>query len=151
MLKEFRDFALKGNALDMAVGIVIGAAFSTIVNSLVNDILMPPIGLLLGHVDFSNLFLTLKNGTPSGPYASESAASAAGAVTINYGIFINSVISFIIVAFSIFLVVRNFNKVRDKYLGKTEVKVKECPECCSQIPLMARKCPNCTSILESIK
>ncbi len=147
MLKEFRDFALKGNALDMAIGIIIGAAFSTIVNSLVNDILMPPIGLLLGHVDFSNLFLTLKSGTPPGPYAAASAASAAGAVTINYGVFINSIISFIIVAFSVFLVVRNFNKMRDKYAGKIEANVKECPECCSQIPLMAKKCPNCTSLL----
>lgn len=112
MLKEFREFAVKGNMLDMAVGIVIGAAFGTIVQSLVNDILMPPIGLLLGGVDFSNLFVTLSAGTVPGPYASLEAAQEAGAVTINWGVFVNALISFLIVGFAIFLVVRSFNRLR---------------------------------------
>lgn len=114
MLKEFKEFAIKGNALDMAVGIVIGAAFGTIVQSLVRDVLMPPIGLLLGGVDFTDLFLTLSAGTPPGPYPTLVAAQEAGAVTINYGVFINSVISFTIVAFAVFLVVRGFNRLKRK-------------------------------------
>jgi large conductance mechanosensitive channel len=145
MLKEFRDFALKGNALDMAVGIIIGAAFGTIVNSLVNDILMPPIGLMLGRVDFSNIFLTLKAGIPPGPYLTAEAAADAGAITVNFGIFINNVISFVIIAFTVFLVVKNFNKVRDKFTASQQVDTKECPECCSKISIRARKCPNCTT------
>lgn len=152
MLKEFRDFALKGNALDMAVGIIIGAAFGTIVQSLVNDIIMPPIGLVVGHVDFSDLFLTLKNGATPGPYVSVAAAKNAGAVTINYGVFINSIISFTIVAFSVFLVVSNFNKMRDKFFAAKEeapkeATTKECPECFTEIPLKAKKCPHCTSLI----
>jgi large conductance mechanosensitive channel len=112
VLKEFKEFALKGNVLDMAVGIIIGAAFGTIVKSLVDDVVMPPIGLLLGGVDFSELFITLSQGTVAGPYATLAAAQEAGAVTINYGIFINAVISFLIVAFAVFMLVRNFNKLR---------------------------------------
>lgn len=112
MLKEFREFAVKGNMLDMAVGIVIGAAFGTIVQSLVNDILMPPIGLLLGGVDFTNLFVTLSAGTVPGPYASLAAAQEAGAVTINWGVFVNALISFLIVGFALFLVVRSFNRLK---------------------------------------
>ncbi|UCG74553.1 MAG: large-conductance mechanosensitive channel protein MscL [Gemmatimonadota bacterium] len=112
MLKEFKEFAIKGNMLDMAVGIIIGAAFGTIVSSLVNDVLMPPIGLLLGGVDFSELFLVLKSGDPTGPYATVVAAQEAGAVTLNWGVFVNSLISFLIVAFSVFLVVRGFNRLR---------------------------------------
>jgi large conductance mechanosensitive channel len=112
MIKEFRDFAVKGNVLDMAVGIIIGAAFGTIVSSLVNDVIMPPIGLLLGGVDFSDKFALLKAGDPAGPYATLAAAKDAGAVTVNWGIFLNTVISFLIVAFAVFMLVRSFNKVR---------------------------------------
>ena len=144
MLKEFREFALKGNALDMAVGIIIGAAFGTVVSSLVNDMVMPPIGMLLGHVDFSNLFVTLKEGLVPGPYASAEAAKDAGAVTINYGLFINTIISFLIVSFSIFLVVKNFNKLREKMEGPKELSHKDCPECFSEIPVKAKRCPHCT-------
>jgi large conductance mechanosensitive channel len=114
MFKEFKEFAIKGNMLDMAVGIIIGAAFATIVNSLVNDVLMPPIGLLLGGVDFSEFFFVLHQGTPAAPYATLAAAKDAGAVTLNYGVFINAIISFLIVAFSVFLVVRSFNKLKRK-------------------------------------
>jgi large conductance mechanosensitive channel len=112
MLNEFKEFAMKGNMLDMAVGIIIGAAFGTIIQSLVNDILMPPIGLLTGGVDFGDLFITLSAGAGSGPYATLAAAQEAGAVTINYGIFINALISFLIIAFSLFMVVRNVNALR---------------------------------------
>ena len=114
MLKEFKEFAMRGNVLDMAVGIVIGAAFGSIVQSLVKDVLMPPIGLLLGGVDFSNFFVTLRHGTAAGPYPTLTAAQSAGAVTLNYGVFINAVISFVIVAFAVFLVVRSFNRMRRK-------------------------------------
>lgn len=114
MLKEFREFALRGNVLDMAVGIVIGAAFGTIVQSLVNDVIMPPIGLLLGGVDFSELFLVLREGTVAAPYQTVAAATEAGAVTINYGLFVNAVVSFLIVAFALFMVVRGFNRLRRK-------------------------------------
>jgi large conductance mechanosensitive channel len=112
LFKEFKEFAVKGNVLDMAVGIIIGAAFGTIVKSLVDDILMPPIGLLLGGVDFTDLFLTLKVGPVAGPYATLAAAKEAGAVTINYGVFINGLISFLIVAFAVFMLVRSFNKLK---------------------------------------
>jgi large conductance mechanosensitive channel len=112
MLKEFKEFAVKGNVLDMAVGIIIGAAFGTVVQSMVNDVLMPPIGILLGGVDFSDLFITLRQGAVAGPYATLAAAREAGAVTINYGVFANSVISFIIVAFAVFMLVRSFNKLK---------------------------------------
>ena len=114
MLKEFKEFAVKGNVLDMAVGIIIGAAFGTIVKSLVDDILMPPIGLLLGGVDFTDLFISLKVGSIPGPYATLAAAREAGAVTINYGVFINGLISFLIVAFAVFLIVKSFNKLKAK-------------------------------------
>ena len=112
MLKEFKEFAVKGNVLDMAVGIIIGAAFGTIIKSLVDDVLMPPIGMLLGGVDFKEFYLTLSQGTTAGPYATLAAAQEAGAVTINYGLFLNAVISFLIVAFAIFMVVKSFNKMK---------------------------------------
>jgi large conductance mechanosensitive channel len=112
MLKEFKEFAVKGNVLDMAVGIIIGAAFGTVVQSMVNDVLMPPIGILLGGVDFSDLFITLRQGTVPGPYVNLAAAREAGAVTINYGVFAISVISFVIVAFAVFMLVRAFNKLK---------------------------------------
>ncbi len=114
MLKEFRDFAMKGNVLDMAVGIIIGGAFGTIIQSLVKDVLMPPIGLLLGGIDFSNIFLTLKAGNPAGPYANLAAAQSAGAVSINVGLFINAVISFLIVAWAVFMLVKAFNAAKKK-------------------------------------
>lgn len=112
MIKEFKEFAMKGNMLDMAVGIVLGAGFSAVVNSLVNDILMPPIGLLLGGADFSELFVTLKAGAPAGPYTSLALAQEAGAVTLNYGVFVNALVNFLIVAFALFIVVRVMNRMR---------------------------------------
>ena len=112
MLKEFREFAVKGNVLDMAVGVIIGLAFGTIVSSLVNDIIMPPIGLMLGGIDFADLFILLRNGDPAGPYLTLADAQAAGAVTLNYGVFVNAIISFLLVAFAVFLLVRNFNRLK---------------------------------------
>lgn len=141
MFKEFQEFAIKGNVIDMAVGIIIGAAFGKIVSSFVNDILMPPIGLLLGKVDFSNLFLNLSGK----PYGSLAGAKSAGAATLNYGLFLNTVIDFVIVAFAIFLVVRQMNRLK----RKPEVVSKECPYCLSKVPLKATRCPNCTSALET--
>lgn len=128
MLKEFRKFAVRGNAIDMAVGIIIGTAFGKIVTSLVNDIIMPPIGLLLGKVDFSHLALVLQKGNLNNP-----------AVTINYGLFINTVLNFIIVAFAVFLLIRQINKVYT-----AEKSTKNCPECCSEINIKATRCPSCT-------
>jgi large conductance mechanosensitive channel len=146
MLKEFKEFALKGNVLDMAVGIIIGAAFGTIVQSLVADVIMPPIGLLLGNVDFSNLFIVLKSGATAGPYASLKDAQAAGAVTINYGQFVNTIVSFIIVAFCVFLLVKSMNRLKRKQeLPVTKPTTRECPFCCSVISLKAKRCPACTS------
>ncbi len=114
MFKEFREFAMRGNVVDMAVGIIIGAAFGTIVKSLVDDVIMPPIGLLLGNVDFSDLFIVLKDGAQAGPYAALAAAKEAGAVTLNYGVFINAVISFVIVAFAVFMLIRAMNNLKRK-------------------------------------
>lgn len=146
MLKEFREFAMRGNVVDMAVGIIIGAAFGAIVKSLVSDILMPPIGLILGNVDFSNLFLVLKDGSAAGPYLSLAEAQKVGAVTINYGLFLNAVISFIIVAFAVFVLIRNINRLR-KEAPAVEPATKACPFCFSSIPLKATRCPHCTSEL----
>lgn len=146
MLKEFKEFALKGNVVDMAVGIIIGAAFGTIVKSLVDDIIMPPIGLLLGNVDFSNLFVVLREGKVAGPYVSVAAAKQAGAVTLNVGLFINTVISFLIVAFSVFLVVKGMNRLK-KQAPPPDPATKECPFCISSIPVKAVRCPHCTSEL----
>jgi large conductance mechanosensitive channel len=147
MFKEFKEFAMRGSVVDMAVGIVIGAAFGTIVKSFVDDILMPPIGLLLGNVDFSSLFITLKEGAKAaGPYASPAAAKAAGAVTLNYGLFINTIISFIIIAFAVFLVIKGINHMR-REAPPAETNTKECPFCLTTIPLQASRCPNCTSQL----
>lgn len=144
MLKEFKEFAMRGNMIDLAVGIIIGAAFSNIVNSLVNDIIMPPIGMLIGKVDFSNLFLSL-DGTS---YPSLEAAKSAGAATFNYGIFINYIINFIIVAFAVFLLVRAINRMtRKPEPTSAEPTTKECPFCISTIPVKATRCPNCTSEL----
>ena len=148
MLKEFKEFAMKGNVIDMAVGIIIGAAFGTIIKSLVDDILMPPIGLLLGNVDFANLFLIIKEGKVAGPYSSLAAAKAAGAVSVNIGIFINTIISFLIVAFSVFLVIKNVNRSR-KEPPPPDPTTKDCPFCYSAIPIKATRCPNCTSELKT--
>ena len=151
MFKEFKEFVVRGNVVDMAIGIVIGAAFGTIVKSFVDDVLMPPIGLLLGNVDFSNLFITLKEGAKAaGPYASLAAAKAAGAVTLNLGLFINTIISFIIIAFAVFLVIKGINRMkREKEAFPAESTTKECPFCFTAIPLQARRCPNCTSQLSA--
>lgn len=146
MLKEFKEFAMRGNVLDMAIGIVIGAAFGKIVTSFVSDILMPPIGLLLGGVDFSNIFVVLG----SGEYDSLEAAKEAGAATWNVGLFINTVIDFLIIAFAIFLVVKAVNNLKRKEaVPPPAPSEKSCPFCVSTIPLKATRCPNCTSQLES--
>lgn len=150
MFKEFKEFALRGNVIDMAVGIVIGAAFGAIVSSLVADVIMPPIGLLLGNVDFSNLFIVLKEGATAGPYASLAAAKQAGAVTLNLGVFINTIISFLIIALAIFLVVRQINKLRRKAEAPAPAPTtKECPYCFMAVPVKAVRCPHCTSTLKA--
>jgi large conductance mechanosensitive channel len=144
MLKEFKEFALRGNVVDLAIGIVIGGAFGRIVSSFVDDILMPPIGLLLGNVDFSNLFINLSGGR----YESLAAAQEAGAATINYGLFVSTVIDFVIVAFAIFLMVRQINRLERKEKEEpAEPTTKECPYCLSTISIRATRCPHCTSDL----
>ena len=144
MLKEFKEFALKGNAVDLAIGVIIGAAFGGIVTSLVNDIMMPPIGKALGGVDFSNLFLVLGDGT----YASLKAAKEAGAATINYGVFINVVINFLIVAFVLFMVVKAMNRMKREAPAPAPAPTeRECPQCATSIPIRAKRCPHCTSTL----
>lgn len=150
MLKEFREFAMRGNVVDMAVGIIIGAAFGAIVKSLVADVLMPPIGLLLGNVDFSNLFFVLKAGKVAAPYAALADAQAAGAVTVNYGLFINTVISFVIIAFAVFLLIRNINKLkRQEEAPPAAPTTKECPLCMSSVPIKAVRCAYCTAELKA--
>jgi large conductance mechanosensitive channel len=150
MLKEFKEFAVKGNAVDMAVGIIIGGAFGTIVKSLVNDIIMPPIGMLLGNVDFSELFLVLNRGSAPGPYTTLADAQEVGAVTINYGIFFNAVISFVIVAFAVFMLIKSINRLKreEEAAPAEEPTTRECPHCLSMIPLKATRCPQCTSELK---
>jgi large conductance mechanosensitive channel len=150
MLKEFKEFAMRGNVIDMAVGIVIGAAFGSIIGTLVSDVLMPPIGLLLGNVDFSNLFIVLKEGKIAGPYATVAAAKGAGAVTLNYGLFVNTVINFLIVAFAIFFLIRGMNSLKKKEEAPPAVPMtKECPQCLSTIPIKATRCGHCTSELRA--
>lgn len=146
MLKEFKEFAMRGNVVDMATGIIIGGAFGTIVKSLVDDVLMPPIGLLLGGVDFTNFFAVLKEGKTAAPYGALANAKAAGAVTINYGLFINAVISFLIVAFAIFMVIKGMNSLRrQEEAPPAEPTTKACPFCVTDIPIKATRCPHCTS------
>lgn len=149
MFKEFREFAIKGNVIDMAVGIIIGGAFGTIVQSLVKDVIMPPIGLLLGNVDFSNLFLVLNPGVAPGPFATLDAAKEAGAVSLNYGLFINSVVSFTIVAVAVFFLVKGINNLkRERKTEETTAPAsKECPHCFSKVDIRASRCPSCTSEL----
>lgn len=148
MLKEFKSFVLRGNVADMAIGIIIGGAFGAIVNTLVSDVLMPPLGLLIGGVDFANFYFVLKEGTAPGPYAALADARAAGAVTVNYGVFLNAVISFLIMAFAVFLVIRSLTALKPKPEPPVEPVVKECPFCFTSIPKKASRCPNCTSQLE---
>jgi large conductance mechanosensitive channel len=143
MLEEFKKFVMRGNVLDLAVAVVIGGAFGAIVTSFVNDVLMPPIGLLLGRVDFSNLFVNLSGGS----YPSVAAAKAAGAPTLNYGLFLNAVINFLIIAFVIFLILRQVNRFMVKPAPAAAPTTKECVYCTSAIPLRARRCPHCTSEL----
>ncbi len=140
MFKEFKEFAMKGNVMDMAVGIIIGAAFGKIITSFVNDVIMPPIGLLLGKVDFSNLFINLSGQA----YPTIAAAKEAGAATLNYGVFFNTVIDFLIVAFAIFLVVKQINRLKRAEVP-APATTKDCPFCASAIPLKATRCPHCTS------
>ena len=144
MLKEFREFAMRGNVVDLAIGLIIGAAFGKIVTSFVNDVLMPPLGLLLGKVDFSNLFVNLSGKS----YASVAEAKAAGAATLNYGMFINTVIDFVIVAFAIFLLVKQINRLK-RPEAPAAPSTKDCPFCATAIPIKASRCPHCTSDLGS--
>jgi large conductance mechanosensitive channel len=141
MLKQFKEFALKGNVIDMGVGIIIGAAFGKIVSSFVSDLLTPPLGLLLGRMDFSNLFFSLSGGD----YKSLAEAKAAGAATLNYGLFLNNLLDFALVAFALFFIIRWVNKLRPP--APVVESTKECPECASPIPLAARRCPHCTSVI----
>lgn len=147
MLKEFRDFAMRGNVVDLAIGIIIGAAFGKIISSLVKDVIMPPIGMALGGVDFSNLFVTLSGGS----YTSLEAAKEAGAATINYGVFISTILDFVIVAFAIFIAVRMFMKMRKKREEKPAPAptTKDCPRCLLAIPIKATRCGHCTSEIEA--
>ena len=148
MLEEYKTFAIRGNVIDMAVGIIVGAAFGTVVQSLVKDVLTPPLGLLTGGTDFANLFVVLQEGTPDAPYATLQAAQSAGAVTINVGTFINAVISFLIVTFAVFLLVRYINRLRAPDEGPPPPKtIKKCPHCVSDVPVQATRCPHCTSEL----
>jgi large conductance mechanosensitive channel len=146
MLKEFKEFAMRGNVVDMAVGIIIGGAFATIVKSLVADVIMPPVGLMLGGVDFTDLFILLKEGSTAAPYATLAAAQEAGAVVISYGVFINAIISFLIVAFAVFLLIRSINRLRrEEEAPPVEPTTKDCPFCFSTVSLKATRCPHCTS------
>jgi large conductance mechanosensitive channel len=151
MIKEFKEFVMRGNVVDLAVGVIIGGAFGTIVSSLVADIIMPPIGLLLGNVDFSNLFILLKAGSEAaGPYATLADAQAAGAVTMNIGLFLNAVISFLIVALAVFMVVKAVNRLQheEEEAAPAEPTTKACPFCATDIPIAAVRCPHCTSNLK---
>ena len=143
MLKEFKEFAMRGNVVDMAVGIIIGAAFGGIVQSLVKDVIMPPIGLAMGGVDFSNIFINLSGGD----YASLADAQAAGAATMNIGVFVNTILNFLIVAFAIFLLIRALNKLKKKEEAVPAPNMKDCPFCLSRLPLKATRCSHCTSQL----
>jgi large conductance mechanosensitive channel len=146
IFKEFREFAMRGNVLDMAIGIIIGTAFGKIITSLVNDILMPPIGVLLGKMDFTNLFINLS----SQPYERLADAKSAGAATINYGLFLNTIIDFIIVAFIIFLLIRQVNRFKKKEESATVPAVRDCPHCLSSVPMKATRCAHCTSEIKPI-
>ena len=148
MFKEFKEFIVRGNVIDLAVGVIIGGVFNRVVQSLVNDVIMPPIGLLLGRVDFTNLFLLLSKGDPAPPYATLAEAQEAGAVVISYGMFINTVIALIITGFAVFLVVRAINRLQREKEAPAEPTTKTCPHCYTKIPIQATRCPNCTTELE---
>lgn len=151
MIKEFKEFAMRGNVMDMAVGIIIGGAFGTIVKSLVDDLLMPPIGVVVGGVDLSNFFIILRQGRAPGPYVSLAEAKAAGAVTLNYGVFLGAVTSFLIVAFAIFLLIRTINRLRrQEDVTQAAPTTKDCPYCVTKIPVNAIRCPQCTSQLAGV-
>ena len=156
MLNDFKTFIMRGNVVDLAVGVIIGAAFGAITKSLVDDVIMPPIGLLLGGIDFSNMFAVLREGATPGPYATLEAAKEAGAVTVNYGLFITSVVTFLIVAFAVYLLVKAVNRLHRPARrapatrprpAEAPVSTKDCPECAMAIPLAARKCPHCTTVI----
>lgn len=151
MLEEYKKFAIRGSVVDMAVGIIIGAAFNGVVQSLVKDVLTPPLGLLMGDVDFTNLFVVLKEGTTPGPYPTLEAAQSAGAITVNLGVFVNAAISFLIVSFAVFMLVRYINRLREPEASPEPVvpTMKKCPYCVSDVPVAATRCPNCTSELPS--
>jgi large conductance mechanosensitive channel len=147
--QDFKKFIMRGNVLDMAVGIIIGGSFGGIVNSLVNDVIMPPIGLLMGRVDFSNLFFLLATGSVNpGPYESLTTAKEAGAVTINYGLFLNTIINFLILAFAMFVLIQWFNRIQLQPAKTVDPTTKDCPFCYSTINVKATRCPNCTSELK---
>ena len=148
MFKEFKEFIMRGNVVDMAVGIIIGAAFGSIVKSLVADVIMPPIGVLMGDIDFANLMLVIKEGSTAAPYATLALAQEAGAVTINYGVFLNNIFSFLIVAFAIFLLIKSINKMkREEEVAPADPTTKDCPKCFSEISIKASRCGHCTSEL----
>jgi large conductance mechanosensitive channel len=149
MWKEFKEFVMRGSVIDMAVGIIIGGAFTPIAKSLVDDMIMPPIGLLLGGVEFENLFYTLKEGAPAGPYLTLEAAREAGAVTIGYGVFVNTLLTFLVVAFAVFLLVKAINRMRrvEEGTAPEEPVTRKCPLCLSDVPTMATRCAHCTSEL----
>jgi large conductance mechanosensitive channel len=151
MLKDFKAFILRGNAVDLAVGIIIGAAFTAVVNSLVKDLITPPIGLLLGNVDFSNIFTVIKQGVPPGPYLTAADADTAGAITLNWGRFINAVVSLVIVGWAVFLMVRGLNKLhrKEEAAPPPAPSTKDCPFCLTTIPIKATRCPHCTSQLSA--
>jgi len=145
MLKEFKEFAVRGNVVDLAVGVIIGGAFGKIVSSLVDDVIMPPLGMMIGRVDFTNLFIDLSGKG----YASLAQAKEAGAATINYGLFLNNVLSFLLIAFAVFLLVKQINRIRRGDEKPAEATTKECPYCLSPIPIKATRCPHCTSDLRA--
>ena len=145
MFKEFKKFILRGNVLDLAIGVIIGGAFGAIIKSLVEDIIMPPIGLLLGGVDFANIYATLKDGSPAGPYAALADAKAAGAVTMNFGLFINLIINFLIIGLVLCFIIRAINKLTAEPAKPEKPTTKKCPFCLSDIPIKATRCPFCTS------
>lgn len=149
MFQEFKKFVMRGNVIDMAVGIVIGTAFGAIIKSFVADVIMPPIGLLLGNVDFNNLFVVIKQGAETpGPYATLADAQAAGAVTLNWGVFVNTIIAFLLIALAIFIVIRQINRLK-REPPPAEPTEKDCPYCLTKIPIKATRCPNCTSQLQT--
>lgn len=147
-MQEFKKFAIKGNVIDLSVAVIMGGAFGTIIKSIVNDIIMPPVGLLLNGVDFSNLFIILKAGESSDTYLSLAEAQEAGAVTINYGVFLSTTFTFIIISLIMFVIIKSMNSIQNEKETPAEPTIKECPFCCTNISIKATRCSNCTSMLE---